>query len=116
MTKELKTPRRTRRVMVGMPVGGGAPVAVQSMLNAPADDVAANPRKLEALPRPAEIVRMAIPVGTAWTLSKPCAASPLCLVADIHFDALSPSRRRLEGRPSLRINPGNIGGLRPPAR
>ena len=50
MTKELKPHDRTRRVMVGdVPVGGGAPVAVQSMLNAPADDVAANLAQIEAL-------------------------------------------------------------------
>ena len=59
----LKPHERTRCVMVGnVPVGGGAPVAVQSMLNAPADDVAANLAQIEALAEAGcEIVRMAIP-------------------------------------------------------
>ena len=53
----------TRQVMVGaVPVGGGAPVAVQSMLNAPAQDVAANLAQIERLAEAGcEIVRMAIP-------------------------------------------------------
>lgn len=54
MIKELKPHDRTRRIMVGdVPVGGGAPVAVQSMLNVAADDVAANLAQIEALARPA---------------------------------------------------------------
>ena len=63
MIKELKPHDRTRRIMVGdVPVGGGAPVAVQSMLNAAADDVAANLAQIEALAEAGcEIVRMAIP-------------------------------------------------------
>ena len=53
----------TRRVMVGgVPLGGGAPVAVQSMLNAPADDVTANLAQIDALAQAGcEIVRMAVP-------------------------------------------------------
>ncbi|MEE0705921.1 MAG: flavodoxin-dependent (E)-4-hydroxy-3-methylbut-2-enyl-diphosphate synthase, partial [Adlercreutzia sp.] len=50
MDENMKPHQRTRRIMVGaVPVGGGAPVAVQSMLNAPADDVAANLAQIEAL-------------------------------------------------------------------
>ena len=63
MIKELKPHDRTRRIMVGdVPVGGGAPVAVQSMLNVAADDAAANLAQIEALAEAGcEIVRMAIP-------------------------------------------------------
>ncbi len=114
MTKELKPHDRTRRVMVGgVPVGGGAPVAVQSMLNAPADDVAANLAQIEALAEAGcEIVRMAIPRRDCLgTFEAVCAASPLPVVADIHFDARIAIEAAARGAAKLRINPGNIGGL-----
>ena len=114
MTKELKPHDRTRRVMVGdVPVGGGAPVAVQSMLNAPADDVAANLAQIEALAEAGcEIVRMAIPRRDCLdAFEAVCAASPLPVVADIHFDARIAIEAAARGAAKLRINPGNIGGL-----
>lgn len=114
MTKELKPHDRTRRVMVGgVPVGGGAPVAVQSMLNAPADDVAANLAQIEALAEAGcEIVRMAIPRRDCLdTFEAVCVASPLPVVADIHFDARIAIEAAARGAAKLRINPGNIGGL-----
>ena len=113
MTKELKPHDRTRRVMVGdVPVGGGAPVAVQSMLNAPADDVAANLAQIEALAEAGcEIVRMAIPRRDCLdAFEAVCAASPLPVVADIHFDARIAIEAAARGAAKLRINPGNIGG------
>ena len=105
---------RTRRVMVGdVPVGGGAPVAVQSMLNAPADDVAASLAQIEALAEAGcEIVRMAIPRRDCLdAFEAVCAASPLPVVADIHFDARIAIEAAARGAAKLRINPGNIGGL-----
>ena len=114
MTKELKPHDRTRRVMVGdVPVGGGAPVAVQSMLNAPADDVAANLAQIEALAEAGcEIVRMASPRRDCLdAFEAVCAASPLPVVADIHFDARIAIEAAARGAAKLRINPGNIGGL-----
>ena len=111
MTKELKPHDRTRRVMVGdVPVGGGAPVAVQSMLNAPADDVAANLAQIEALAEAGcEIVRMAIPRRDCLdAFEAVCAASPLPVVADIHFDHRLALAALEAGVPGLRINPGNI--------
>ena len=114
MTKELKPHDRTRRVMVGdVPVGGGAPVAVQSMLNAPADDVAANLAQIEALAEAGcEIVRMAIPRRDCLdAFEAVCSASPLPVVADIHFDARIAIEAAARGAAKLRINPGNIGGL-----
>lgn len=110
----MKPNERTRRVMVGsVPLGGGAPVAVQSMLNAPADDVAANLRQIEALAGAGcEIVRMAIPSRAALdAFEAVCAASPLPVVADIHFDAAIAIEAARRGAAKLRINPGNIGGL-----
>lgn len=110
----MKPHQRTRRIMVGaVPVGGGAPVAVQSMLNAPADDVAANLAQIEALAEAGcEIVRMAIPRRACLdAFEAVCAASPLPVVADIHFDATIAIEAARRGAAKLRINPGNIGGL-----
>ena len=104
----------THRVMVGeVPIGGGAPVAVQSMLNVPADDVAANLAQIDALAQAGcEIVRMAVPRRSCLdAFEAVCAASPLPVVADIHFDAQIAIEAARRGAAKLRINPGNIGGL-----
>lgn len=106
----------TRQVMVGdVPVGGGAPVAVQSMLNAPAKDVEANLAQIEALAQAGcEIVRMAIPQRSCLdAFQEVCAASPLPVVADVHFDAQIAIEAARRGAAKLRINPGNIGGWGP---
>ncbi|WP_285813418.1 flavodoxin-dependent (E)-4-hydroxy-3-methylbut-2-enyl-diphosphate synthase [Adlercreutzia murintestinalis] len=109
----------THQVMVGrsghggVAVGGGAPVSVQSMLNAPVHDVDANLRQIEALAEVGcEIVRMAIPERTALrSFAQVCARSPLPVVADVHFDAHIALEAAWSGAAKLRINPGNIGGL-----
>lgn len=111
---QAKPNQATRRVMVGdVPLGGGAPVVVQSMLNAPADDAAANLAQIEALAAAGcEIVRMAIPRRDCLdAFEAVCTASPLPVVADIHFDATSAIEAARRGAAKLRINPGNIGGL-----
>ena len=100
--------------MVGnVAVGGGAPVAVQSMLNAKADDVDANLRQIESLAEAGcEIVRMAIPRRDCLdAFEGVCKASPLPVVADIHFDPEIAIQAAKRGAAKLRINPGNIGGL-----
>ena len=105
---------QTRRVSVGnVPVGGGAPVAVQSMLNAKADDVEANMRQIDSLADAGcEIVRMAIPRRDCLdAFGSVCERSPLPVVADIHFDATIAIEAAHRGAAKLRINPGNIGGL-----
>lgn len=104
----------TRQVMVGgVPMGGGAPVVVQSMLNAPADDVAANLRQIERLAQAGcEVVRMAIPRRNCLdAFQEVCEQSPLPVVADVHFDAEIAIQAARRGAAKLRINPGNIGGL-----
>ena len=62
-TNDKKPNQLTHRVMVGnVPLGGGAPVVVQSMLNAPANDVDANLAQIRELAAAGcEVVRMAIP-------------------------------------------------------
>lgn len=105
---------KTRRVKVGcVEMGGGAPVAVQSMLNAPALDVAANLAQIDALAQAGcEIVRMAVPRRDCLdAFEAVCAASPLPVVADVHFDAHIAIEAARRGAAKLRINPGNIGGL-----
>lgn len=110
----MKPNTQTRQVMVGnVPLGGGAPVVVQSMLNEPADDAAANLRQIDRLAEAGcEVVRMAIPNAACLdAFQQVCASSPLPVVADIHFDATIAIQAAKRGAAKLRINPGNIGGL-----
>ena len=108
-----KPNQATHRMMVGgVPMGGGAPVVVQSMLNAPAADVEANLAQIHALADAGcEVVRMAIPRRDCLdAFQAVCEASPLPVVADIHFDAHIAIEAARRGAAKLRINPGNIGG------
>lgn len=114
MTADCKPNCKTRQVMVGdVALGGGAPVVVQSMLNAPATDVEANLAQIRALAEAGcEVVRMAIPRRDCLdAFEAVCAKSPLPVVADIHFDAVIAIEAARRGAAKLRINPGNIGGL-----
>lgn len=80
----------THRVMVGnVPLGGDAPVAVQSMLNLPLKDVEANVTEINRLADAGcEIIRIAIPDKAALdSFEQICARSLLPVVADIHFSA-----------------------------
>ena len=79
----------TRKIMVGgVPVGGGAPVSIQSMLNTRTTDVDGCLAQIRALAAAGcEIARLAVPdMEAAEAFGAICAASPLPLVADIHFD------------------------------
>ena len=104
--------RQTRRIMVGnVPVGGGAPISVQSMTNTETCDVAATVaqiKRLEAVG--ADIVRVSVPsmeAADAFRLIRQQVSVPL--VADIHFDYLIALKVAEYGVDCLRINPGNIG-------
>ena len=72
----------------GVPVGGGAPVSIQSMLNTRTTDVEGSLRQIRALAAAGcEIARLAVPdMQAAEAFGEICQASPLPLVADIHFD------------------------------
>ena len=99
--------------MVGsVPVGDGAPVSIQSMLNTRTTDVEACLAQIRALATAGcEIARLAVPdMEAAETFGAICAASPLPLVADIHFDYRLAIRAAENGAAKIRINPGNIGG------
>ena len=105
--------KETKRIMVGgVPVGGGAPVSIQSMLNTRTTDVEGSLRQIRALAAAGcEIARLAVPdMQAAEAFGEICKASPLPLVADIHFDYRLAIRAAENGAAKIRINPGNIGG------
>lgn len=106
--------RVSRQVKIGdRVIGGGAPVLVQSMLNAPADDYEKNLAQLKALENAGcEIVRMAVPDERAVSvLGKLKEHSEVPLVADIHFDYRLALESLKAGVDKIRINPGNIGSF-----
>ena len=103
----------TKRIQVGpVAVGGGAPVSIQSMLNTKTTDVEGSLAQIRALAAAGcEIARLAVPdMEAAEAFGAICAASPLPLVADIHFDYRLAIRAAENGAAKIRINPGNIGG------
>ena len=103
----------TRQIKVGnVLIGGGAPVAIQSMLNTKTTDVEGSLAQIRALySAGCQIVRLAVPnMEAAESFAKICEASPLPLVADIHFDYKLAIAAAEGGAAKIRINPGNIGG------
>ena len=104
--------RKTRQIQVGdVPVGGDAPISVQSMTNTPTDDVAATLGQIHALEEAgADIIRVSCP-DEASTAALPDILSEMSvpLVADIHFHYHRALEAAEAGAHCLRINPGNIG-------
>lgn len=103
----------TRQILVGkVPIGGGAPVAIQSMLNTKTTDVEGSLAQIEALKKAGcQIARLAVPnMAAAEAFSRICEKSVLPLVADIHFDYKLAIAAAEGGAAKIRINPGNIGG------
>ena len=103
---------RTRSLKVGgLPLGGGAPVSVQSMGNADPHDAAACLRQLLACAeRGCDIFRLTVPdLDAARVLGEVRKASPLPVVADVHFDYRCALAALEAGADALRLNPGNIG-------
>ncbi len=104
--------KKTKQITLGtVPIGGDAPVAVQSMCNTDTRDAAKTLEQIGRLEQAGcEIVRLAVPdMDAAKSLAEIRQGTKLPLVADIHFDyrlALE-AARHVDG---LRINPGNIGG------
>src|SRR5919204_435666 len=102
-----------RQILVGgIPVGGGAPVVVQSMTLTKTHDVDATMEQIGALASAGcELVRVAVPkTEDADALAKLVYLSPLPVIADIHFNASLALRAIEAGVAAVRINPGNIGG------
>ena len=98
--------------MVGnVPVGGGAPVTVQSMCNTRTDDVAATVKQIRDLEAAGcEIIRVAVPdMAAAHAIGAIKEQISIPLVADIHFDYKLALEAAAAGVDKIRINPGNIG-------
>ena len=103
----------TKQILVGgVPIGGGAPVSIQSMLNTKTTDVDGSLRQLRELADAGcQIARLAVPdMDAARGFAEIASASPLPLVADIHFDYRLAIAAAEGGAAKIRINPGNIGG------
>ena len=112
MAKNLLPRREARQIHIGrVAIGGGAPVSVQSMTNTKTTDIVATARQIKALATAgADIVRLAVPdMAAAKNLGNIIAASPVPLVADIHFDYRLALEAIAQGIAALRLNPGNIG-------
>jgi (E)-4-hydroxy-3-methylbut-2-enyl-diphosphate synthase len=104
--------RQTRQIMVGnVPVGGGAPISVQSMTNTETTDVAATVAQIQRMVAAgADIVRVSVPsMEAADAFGAIRSQVDVPLVADIHFDYKIALRVAELGVDCLRINPGNIG-------
>ena len=103
----------TKQILVGgVPVGGGAPVTIQSMCNTKTDDVEATVAQILQLEEAGcEIVRVAIPdQAAADAVGTIKERIHIPLVADIHFNYRYALRCAEQGIDAIRINPGNIGG------
>ena len=104
--------KKTKQIKIrDVLVGGGAPIAVQSMTNTDTRDAQATLAQIRALADAGcDIVRCAVPdMQAAEALREICANSPLPVVADIHFDYRLAIAAMENGADKIRINPGNIG-------
>ena len=102
----------TKQILVGgVPVGGGAPVSIQSMCSTKTDDVSATVDQILALEAAGcEIVRVAVPdMAAAKAIGQIKSQIHIPLVADIHFDYKLALECAAQGVDKIRINPGNIG-------
>ncbi len=104
--------RQSRRIMVGsVPVGGDAPISVQTMTNTDSSDVRATlDQIIAAAEAGADIVRVSTPdESSTRALREITRESPVPIVADIHFHYKRAIEAAEAGAACLRINPGNIG-------
>ena len=102
-----------RQISVGgVPIGGGAPVVIQSMLNTKTTDVAASLDQIRRLKAAGcQIARLSVQnMEAARGFAEICKESELPIVADIHFDYKLAIAAAEAGASKIRINPGNIGG------
>ncbi|MEM9392469.1 MAG: flavodoxin-dependent (E)-4-hydroxy-3-methylbut-2-enyl-diphosphate synthase [Pseudomonadota bacterium] len=104
--------RQSRQIMVGdVPVGGDAPISVQTMTNTLTPDIKATIAQVQAAAEAgADIVRISVPDQDSSTALKEIVReSPVPIVADIHFHYKRGVEAAEAGAACLRINPGNIG-------
>ncbi|MCR5452726.1 MAG: flavodoxin-dependent (E)-4-hydroxy-3-methylbut-2-enyl-diphosphate synthase [Lachnospiraceae bacterium] len=108
----MKERRNTRTVSIGnVKIGGGNPIAIQSMTNTKTEDVEATVAQINSLTAAGcEIIRCAVPtMEAAAALSEIKKRISIPLVADIHFDYKLAIAAMENGADKIRINPGNIG-------
>ena len=101
------------QIMLGsVPVGGGAPVAVQTMTKTETANLAATMAQIHTVAEAgADIVRVAVPrEQDAEALKSIVAQSPIPVIADIHFNHTLALKAIAAGAHCVRLNPGNIGG------
>ncbi len=106
------TREQTKKIRIGdRTIGGGSPVAIQSMTNTRTEDVGATVKQILELERAGcEIIRCAVPtMEAAESLSEIKKQIHIPLVADIHFDYRLALAAIEHGADKIRINPGNIG-------
>src|ERR1700744_2569930 len=96
----------------GVPIGGGAPVAIQTMTKTETADIAATMAQIHRVAEAgADIVRCAVPrEQDAEALRTIVAESPIPVIADIHFNHTLALKAIEAGAHCIRLNPGNIGG------
>ena len=105
---------QTRKINIGnVTIGGGSPIAIQSMTNTKTEDVAATVAQIKELTAAGcEIIRCAVPtMEAAKALSEIKKQIEIPLVADIHFDYRLAIAAMENGADKIRINPGNIGSM-----
>jgi (E)-4-hydroxy-3-methylbut-2-enyl-diphosphate synthase len=104
--------RLSRQIMVGsVPVGGDAPISVQTMTNTPTEDAGATIDQIRRCEEAgADIIRVSVPTAEASAaLHQITRAASVPIVADIHFHYKRALEAADAGAACLRINPGNIG-------
>ena len=102
-----------RQIWVGgVPVGGGAPVVVQSMTKTDTSDIDATLAQIgRMVDAGCELVRVAVPRDKdVVALETIVAKSPVPVIADIHFNHTLALKAIDAGAQCIRLNPGNIGG------
>lgn len=107
------TRNETKKIRIGdRTIGGGSPVAIQSMTNTRTEDVEATVAQIQKLEQAGcEIIRCAVPtMEAAEAFAKIKKQIHIPLVADIHFDYRLAIAAIENGADKIRINPGNIGG------
>ena len=104
----------TRKVRIGdVTIGGGSPIAIQSMTNTKTEDAEATAEQILALEKAGcEIIRCAVPtMEAAQAIGRIKERIHIPLVADIHFDYRLAIAAIENGADKIRINPGNIGDV-----
>ncbi len=104
---------KTRKVQIGgVTIGGGSPIAIQSMTNTRTEDVSATVAQIHELEKAGcQIIRCAVPtMEAAQALGEIKRQIHIPLAADIHFDYRLAVAACENGADKIRINPGNIGG------